>query len=103
MEGLQRCGANYVPLTPISFLERAGIVHKEHTSIVYGSVQFTWAETLTRCLKLASALSAFKIEKGDVVAALAPNIPAMYELQFGVPMAGAVLCCLNIRHDAYTI
>lgn len=103
MEKLNRCPANYVPLSPITFLERAGIVYSEQTSIIYGSVWFTWAETFDRCLRLASALSSINISTGDVVAAVAPNIPAMYELQFGAPMAGAVLCCMNIRHDAHTM
>lgn len=103
MEKLNRCPANYVPLSPITFLERAGSVYSEQISIIYGSVRFTWAETLDRCLRLASALSSINISTGDVVAAVAPNIPAMYELQFGAPMAGAVLCCMNVRHDARTM
>ncbi|CAN4113660.1 unnamed protein product [Withania somnifera] len=90
MEGSIRCSTNYVPLSPISFL----------VSIVYGDTKFTWAETCIRCLKLASALSQLGISHGDVVAALAPNTPAMYELHFGVPMAGAVLCTFNVRHDS---
>ncbi|XP_009791184.1 butanoate--CoA ligase AAE1 [Nicotiana sylvestris] len=100
MEGTIRCSANYVPLSPISFLERAAVVYGNRISIVYGDVKFTWAETRQRCLKLASALIQLGISRGDVVAALAPNIPAMYELHFGVPMAGAVLCTLNVRHDS---
>ncbi|KAL4184722.1 hypothetical protein AMTRI_Chr10g2530 [Amborella trichopoda] len=100
MEGTIRNGANYVPLSPISFIERAGIVYRENTSVIYGSLRFNWGETLDRCRRLASALSGLGISQGAVVAALAPNIPAMYELHFGVPMAGAILCTLNIRHDA---
>ncbi|GAB2289292.1 Probable acyl-activating enzyme 1, peroxisomal [Dionaea muscipula] len=100
MEGLVRCSANYVPLTPISFLERSAVVYGERTSVVYGTLSFTWRETLQRCKRLASALSLLGISYGDVVAALIPNIPAMYELHFGVPMAGAVLCTLNTRHDS---
>ncbi|XP_057870088.1 butanoate--CoA ligase AAE1 isoform X1 [Cryptomeria japonica] len=103
MDNLNRCPANYMPLSPIIFLKRAGNVYREHTSVVYGSVRYTWAETLERCIRLASAISSLNISSGDVVAVVAPNIPAMYELQFGVPMAGAVLCCLNIRHDARTM
>eukprot|EP00268_Persea_americana_P049006 TRINITY_DN5217_c0_g1_i2.p1 TRINITY_DN5217_c0_g1~~TRINITY_DN5217_c0_g1_i2.p1 ORF type:complete len:609 (-),score=88.89 TRINITY_DN5217_c0_g1_i2:607-2274(-) len=101
MEGLVRCSANYVPLSPITFLERSAIVYRDRISIVYGSsVRFTWGDTLKRCLRLASVLTQMGISRGDVVAALAPNIPAMYELHFGVPMAGAVLCTLNARHDS---
>ncbi|KAJ4963082.1 hypothetical protein NE237_023021 [Protea cynaroides] len=103
LEGLHQCSANYVPLSPISFLERAAKVYRDRTSVVYGSVKYTWEETLERCRRLASALTQKGISRGDVVAVLAPNIPAMYELHFGVPMAGAVLCPLNIRHDTATI
>ncbi|CAB4289336.1 unnamed protein product [Prunus armeniaca] len=91
MEGSIRCSANYIPLSPISFLERSAIVYRDRPSVVYGSIIYTWRETLERCTRLASALSQLGISRGDVVAALAPNIPAMYELHFGVPMAGAVL------------
>ncbi|KAF5195463.1 Benzoate--CoA ligase, peroxisomal [Thalictrum thalictroides] len=100
MEGLVRCSANYVPLSPISFLERSAIVYGDRTSIIDGSVKYTWKQTLQRCLKLASSLNQLGFSYGDVVAALAPNTSAMYELHFGVPMAGAILCTLNIRHDS---
>ncbi|XP_031282848.1 probable acyl-activating enzyme 1, peroxisomal [Pistacia vera] len=100
MEGTIQCSANYVPLSPISFLERSAIVYRDRLSVVYEDVKYTWKETHQRCIKLASALADLGISRGDVVAALAPNIPAMYELHFGVPMAGAVLCTLNVRHDS---
>lgn len=100
MEGGVKCSANYVPLTPISFLERSAVVYRDRVSVVHGHVKYTWAQTLERCTRLASALNHLGISRGDVVAALAPNVPAMYELHFGVPMAGAVLCALNIRHDS---
>ncbi|KAM4129414.1 hypothetical protein ACJW30_01G021300 [Castanea mollissima] len=100
MEGQIRSSANYVPLSPISFLKRSALVYRDRTSVVYGDVRYTWKDTLERCTKLASALAQLGISRGDVVAALAPNIPAMYELHFGVPMVGAVLCTLNTRHDS---
>ncbi|XWS33935.1 hypothetical protein CRYUN_Cryun22dG0125700 [Craigia yunnanensis] len=100
MEGLVRCSANYVPLSPISFLERAAKVYRDRTSVVYGSYKYTWSQTHERCVKLASSLSQLGISRGDVVATLAPNVPAMYELHFAVPMAGAVLCTLNARLDS---
>ncbi|EXB56327.1 putative acyl-activating enzyme 1 [Morus notabilis] len=100
MEGAIRCDANYVPLSPITFLERSATVYGDRASIVYGHVHYTWAQTLLRCKRLASALAHLGVSRGHVVAALAPNIPAMYELHFGVPMAGAVLCTLNTRHDS---
>ncbi|XP_027079419.1 butanoate--CoA ligase AAE1-like [Coffea arabica] len=103
MEGLVRCSANYVPLTPISFLNRSAKIFGDRTSVIYGSVRYTWAETRARCLKLASALAQLGISRGDIVATLAPNIPAMQELHFAVPMAGGVLCTLNTRHDSAMI
>ncbi|KAJ7966965.1 putative AMP dependent ligase [Quillaja saponaria] len=100
MDGMIRCSANYVPLSPISFLERSAIVYRDRLSIVYGNVRYTWRQTLERCTKLACSITQLGISRGDVVAVLAPNIPAMYELHFAVPMSGAVLCTLNIRHDS---
>ncbi|WMV38666.1 hypothetical protein MTR67_032051 [Solanum verrucosum] len=104
LEGVVTSPPNYVPLTPISFLERAANVFGHRTSVVFGScVKYTWEETYSRCLKLASALVHLGISRGDVVATLAPNIPAIQELHFAVPMSGAVLCTLNTRHDSSTI
>ncbi|XP_048229482.1 butanoate--CoA ligase AAE1-like [Ricinus communis] len=105
MEGLLHCSANYVPLTPISFLQRAATVYRDKTSIVYGaSVRFSWKETYERCVKVASALVQYLgLSSGDIVATLAPNVPALYELHFSVPMAGAVLSTLNTRLDATTL
>ncbi|XP_044491699.1 butanoate--CoA ligase AAE1-like [Mangifera indica] len=101
MECMLQCSANCVPLTPINFLERAAHVYGDKTSIVYGTtVRFSWRETYERCLKLASALLNLQISQGDIVAALAPNVPALYELHFAVPMAGLVLSALNTRLDA---
>ncbi|XAR73696.1 hypothetical protein NMG60_11007759 [Bertholletia excelsa] len=100
VEGMVRCPANYVPLSPISFLERSAKVFGDRTSLVYGPLKYTWKETYDRCLRLASAISQLGISRGDVIATLAPNIPAMQELHFAVPMAGAVLCTLNTRHDS---
>ncbi|KAL7139970.1 hypothetical protein ABFS83_09G088800 [Erythranthe nasuta] len=98
-EGLVRCSANYAALTPITFLHRAAKIYRDRTSVIYGSLRFTWSQTLSRCLKLASALTQLGISHGHVVATLAPNIPAMQELHFAVPMAGAIICTLNTRHD----
>ncbi|XP_072981033.1 butanoate--CoA ligase AAE1-like [Typha angustifolia] len=100
MEGAVRCSANYVPLSPISFLERAAVVYGDRTSVVYGSMTYTWRQTRSRCLRLASALTRLGVSRHDVVAVLAPNVPELYELHFGVPMTGAVLCTLNTRHDS---
>nr|GEV03068.1 AMP-binding, conserved site-containing protein [Tanacetum cinerariifolium] len=103
MEGVVRSVANYVPLSPISFLERAAKVYRDRTSVVYGSIKYTWEETHRRCVKLASSLNRLGVARGDVVAILAPNVPAMIELHFAVPMAGAIICPLNTRLDSNMI
>ncbi|KAJ0638086.1 putative AMP-dependent synthetase/ligase, AMP-binding, AMP-binding enzyme domain, ANL [Helianthus annuus] len=99
MEGVVRStAANYVPLSPISFLERAAQVYRDRLSVVYGpNIKYTWEETYRRCLNLASALNRLGVSRSHVVATLAPNIPAMVELHFAIPMAGAIICPLNTR------
>jgi fatty-acyl-CoA synthase len=101
--GLDKTPANYVPLTPLSFLERSAAVYPDHVSTVYEGRSFTWAQTYERCRRFASWLASKGIGEGDTVAAMLPNIPAMNELHFAVPMAGAVLNALNIRLDAPSI
>jgi fatty-acyl-CoA synthase len=101
--GLDKTPANYVPLTPLSFLARSAAVYPDHVGTVYEGRAFTWSETFQRCRRFASYLAASGIGEGDTVAAMLPNIPAMNELHFAVPMAGAVLNALNIRLDASSI
>src|ERR1043166_7999084 len=101
--GLDKNAANYVPLTPLSFLERSAAVYPDHVSTVYEGRSFTWAETYERCRRFASWLAGRGIGDGDTVAAMLPNVPAMNELHFAVAMAGAVLNALNIRLDAPSI
>jgi fatty-acyl-CoA synthase len=101
--GLDKTPANYVPLTPLSFLARSAAVYPDHVSTVYEGRSFTWAETYARCRRFASWLAGRGIGHGDTVAAMLPNIPAMNEVHFAVPMAGAVLNALNIRLDAPSI
>jgi fatty-acyl-CoA synthase len=101
--GLDKNPANYVPLSPLSFIARSAAVYPNHTSAVYEGKSFTWAETYDRCRRFASYLANKGIGEGDTVAAMLPNIPAMNELHFAVPMAGAVLNTLNIRLDASSI
>jgi fatty-acyl-CoA synthase len=100
---LGRNAANYEPLSPITFLARAAATWPKRIAIRHGAITRSWAETHARCRKLASALAAAGIKRGDTVALMAPNIPAAYEAAFGVPMAGAVLNAMNIRLDADTI
>jgi fatty-acyl-CoA synthase len=101
--GLDKTPANYVPLTPLSFLARSAAVYPNHLSAVYEGRSFTWAETHDRCRRFASYLCGRGIAEGDTVAAMLPNVPAMNELHFAVPMTGAVLNALNIRLDAPSI
>jgi fatty-acyl-CoA synthase len=101
--GLDKTAANFVALTPLSFLARTAAVYPDHISAVYEGRAFTWAETYARCRRFASYLAGRDIGCGDTVAAMLPNIPAMNELHFAVPMAGAVLNALNIRLDAASI
>ncbi|MGE5201211.1 MAG: AMP-binding protein, partial [Acidobacteriota bacterium] len=100
---LDRNAANYVPLTPLSFLERSAGVFPDRVAVVHGKRSYSWAEAYRRCRRLASALHKRGVGKGDTVAVMAPNVPEVFEAHFGVPMAGAVLNALNIRLDAETI
>jgi len=100
---LDRNPANFAALTPLSFLERAASVYPDRVAIVHGPQRQTWGATYARCRRLASALAARGLGVGDTVAVMLPNIPAMYEVHFGVPMCGAVLNTLNTRLDADTI
>jgi fatty-acyl-CoA synthase len=101
--GLDKNAANYVPLTPIGFLLRSAGVYPNRLAVVHGDRRYSWREALGRCRRLAAALAARGVGRGDTVAVMAPNIPEAYEAHFGVPMAGAVLNALNIRLDADTI
>src|SRR5450432_2635363 len=101
--GLDKTQANFVPLTPLSFLARTAAIYPSHLSAVYEGRTFTWSQTYARCRRFASFLAARDIGEGDTVAAMLPNIPAMNEVHFAVPMAGAVLNALNIRLDAASI
>jgi len=101
--GLGRTPANFAPLTPLGLLERAAAVYPDRLAVVHGAVRRNYGELYARCRRLASALAARGIGLGDTVSAMLPNVPAMLEAHFGVPMAGAVLNALNIRLDADSI
>ena len=101
--GLGRNSANYVALSPLSFLRRTAAVYPDRLSVIHGSFRTTWRDTYARSRRLASALAQRGVGRGDTVAVIAPNIPAMFEAHFGVPMAGAVLNALNTRLDAGAI
>jgi fatty-acyl-CoA synthase len=100
---LDKNPANYQPLTPISYLERAAAVFPDHVAIIHGPMRRTYREFHARSKKLASALAARGIARGDTVAVLLANTPAMLECHYGVPMTGGVLNTLNTRLDAATI
>ena len=101
--GLDKNAANFVPLSPLGFLLRSAAVYPNRTAVIHGERRYSWRQTLQRCRRLASALRAQGIGRGDTVALMAPNVPEAFEAHFGVPMAGAVLNALNIRLDAETI
>ncbi|QFT64231.1 AMP-binding protein [Roseivivax sp. THAF30] len=101
--GLERCEANYTPLTPLSFLRRAADVFPDHLAVVYKSWRKSYTEYHARVSRLSSALAGKGIGSGDVVATLLPNIPQHAEAHFGVPAAGAVLNAINTRLDTGTV
>ncbi|MCY4480813.1 MAG: acyl-CoA synthetase [Rhodospirillales bacterium] len=101
--GLERNDANYVPLTPLSFLRRAAAVFPERTAWIHGTRRASYAEFYARSRRLASALARRGVAKGDTVAIMSPNTPAMLEAHHGVPMCGAVLSALNYRLDAASL
>ena len=100
---LDRNPANYQPLTPLTFLERAASVFPEHTAIIHGAIRRNYAEFYRRSRQLASALSDKGIGRGDTVSVMLANTPAMLESHYGVPMCGAVLHSINTRLDPATI
>lgn len=102
-DDLPKNQANYAPLTPLTFIERAAYVYPDQLAVVHGAQRWTWRETYARCRRLASALARRGVGKNDVVAVMAPNTPPMYEAAFGVPMCGGVLNTLNTRLDGETL
>ncbi|MDI3326343.1 acyl-CoA synthetase [Pontibacterium granulatum] len=97
---LDKNAANFAALTPIKFLERAAGVYPNRPAVVHGEIRRNWSETFIRCKKLASALQAKGVQKGDAVSIMAPNLPEHFEAHFAVPMCGAVLNSINTRLDA---
>ena len=102
-QDLPRNAANFVALSPLSFIERTAEVYPQRLAVVHGTLRYNWLEVYQRCRRLASALVQHGIGRGDTVAAILSNTPPMLEAHFGVPMAGAVLNALNTRLDAETI
>ena len=100
---LPRTPANFVALSPLRYLERAAYIYPNQAAIIHGERQITWQKTYQRCRQFAHQLTLLGIQKNDTVSVLLPNVPAMIEAHFAVPMAGAVLNTLNTRLDAKTI
>ena len=102
-QDLGKNAANYVPLSPITFLKRAATIFPNHTAVIHEERRFSYAEFQERCRRLASALERRGVRPGDTVAIMSPNTPAMIEAHYAVPGIGAVLNPLNIRLDPETI
>ncbi len=102
-EALEKTEANYVALSPLSFIKRAATVYPDKAAVIYNDTSYTWRQTYARCRQLASVLKQFGISRGDTVSAMLPNVPAMYEAHFGIPMTGAVLNAINTRLDAEAV
>ena len=100
---LDKNTANYVPLSPLSFISRAKDIYPNYESLVYGKRSYTWVETYNRCTKFASALTKQGISKGDTVSIIAANTPEIFEAHYSIPMIGAVINTINTRLDAETI
>ena len=102
-EAFDKTAANFVPLSPLSFLNRAEALHAPRTAVIFGDMQRSWAQMATRIRQIATGLQTFGIAKGDTVSVLCPNIPELFELHFAVPLTGAVINTLNTRLEAETI
>lgn len=101
--GLEKCAANHVSLTPLSHLARAAMIFPQRTALAYGDQSWDYATYHGRVSQLASALASAGVSPGDVVATVLPNIPAQSEASFGIPACGAVLNTINTRLDADTV
>ncbi len=102
-QDLDRSAANHVPLSPVSFLTRAARIYGPRVAVIHGERRYTYTQCLERARRLASALAAAGVGKGETVAIMAPNTPEMLDAHYAVPMLGAVLCSINIRLDAAAI
>ena len=102
-KNLNKNDANFVPLTPLSFLERAKDIYPNYEALIYENRSYTWSEVYNRCTKFASALEKIGIVEGDTVSVMAFNTPEIFETHYSVPMTGAVLNTINSRIDAKTV
>ena len=102
-KNLDKNDANFVPLTPLSFLERAKDIYPNYEALVYENKSYTWNEVYKRCTKFASALEKIGIGYGDTVSVMAFNTPEIFEAHYSVPMTGAILNTINTILDAKTV
>mgnify|MGYP003320650577 FL=1 len=102
-QNLEKNLANFVPLTPLSFLERSKDIYPNYEALIYETKSYTWLEVYKRCTKFASALEKIGITEGDTVSVMACNTPEIFEAHYSVPMTGAILNTINIRLDAKTV
>ncbi len=100
---LDKNSANFVPLSPLSFITRVKDIYPNYDSLVYGKRSYTWLETYNRCTKFASALAKKGITKGSTVSIIAANTPELFEAHYSIPMTGGVINTINTRLDADTI
>ena len=98
--GLAPNPANFTSLTPLSFLQRAADIHPRRIAVIHGDRRFTYREFYERAKRLASALKQAGVKPGDTVSVMLPNVPAMLEAHYGVPMLGAILNTINTRLEA---
>ena len=102
-QGMQRNDANFVPLTPLSFLDRIKDVYPDYEALIYQDRKYTWRQVYDRCLQFASALNKIGIGEGDVVSIMAANTPELFEAHYSVPMTGGVINTINTRLDVRTV
>jgi len=102
-QGLDKNSSNFIPLSPITFLERAKDVYPDYEALVYGDRKYTWKQVYERSTQFASSLEKQGIGLGDTVSVLAANTPELFETHYSVPMSGAVINTINIRLDPHTI
>ena len=102
-QGMQRNDANFVPLTPLSFLDRIKDVYPDYEALIYQDRKYTWKQVYNRCIQFASALNKIGVGEGDVVSIMAANTPELFEAHYSVPMTGGVINTINTRLDVRTV
>tara|TARA_Y100000768_G_scaffold366252_1_gene328243 strand:+ start:745 stop:2370 length:1626 start_codon:yes stop_codon:yes gene_type:complete len=102
-QGTQKNEANFVPLTPLSFLDRIKDVYPDYDALIYQDKKYTWKQVYERCTKFASALTKIGVGEGDVVSIMAANTPELFESHYSIPMTGGVINTINTRLDTRTV